>query len=184
MPRLFIAIALPDDVKTMLTHLRVDIAGAVWVKPPAMHLTLRFLGDQVEAARIPALKAALAAVQAAPFSLTLAGVGRFPPNPRKPARVLWVGVVAQPALHALYTQIEQAVVELGFPPDDHTFSAHITLARLKSDRRLREVDDFLAAHQSFRAPPFTVTQFTLYASTLSPHGPTYTPEAVFPLDTR
>ncbi len=182
MPRLFIAISLPDDLKMMLTHLRADIPGATWVKPPAMHLTLRFLGDQVEAARVPTLKMALAGLRAAPFDLTLQGVGRFPPNTRKPARVLWVGLAAQPALHALYRSIEQAVVGLGFPPDDHDFSAHITLARLKSDRVVREVDDFLAAHQSFSAPPFAVSQFTLYASTLSPQGPTYTPEAVFPLD--
>jgi RNA 2',3'-cyclic 3'-phosphodiesterase len=181
MPRLFIAIPLPDDVKAMLTHLRADIAGAAWVKPPAMHLTLRFLGDLVEAARVPTLKAALGEIKVAQFSLTLQGVGRFPPNARRPARVLWVGLATQPALNALYREIERVVVGLGFPPDDHDFSAHITLARLKSDRPLREVDEFLAAHQQFQAPPFLVTQYTLYASVLSPQGPNYTPERIFPL---
>lgn len=180
MPRLFVAIALPDALKETLTHLRADIPGAAWVKPPALHLTLRFLGD-VEAARVPALTTALNSLRAAPFSLALHGVGRFPLQARKPARVLWVGLAPQPALAALYGQIEQTVIRLGFPPDGHPFSGHITLARLKAERPLREVDDFLAAHWAFTATAFPVTEFTLYSSVLSPNGPAYTPEAVFPL---
>jgi 2'-5' RNA ligase len=179
--RLFIAIELPDAVKDQLTRLRADLTGATWVKRNAYHLTLRFLGDGIEAPKLEAVKSALAHVQAESFTVTLQGVGRFPPNPNKAARVLWVGMSAPPALKALAGQIERAVTGLGFPSDAHDFHPHITLARLKSFKPDTKVDQFLLAHQRFRSESISVTEFHLFSSVLSPQGPTYHGEATYPL---
>lgn len=178
MPRLFVAIELPDDVKQQLTRLRGDIPGATWVKPHAYHLTLRFLGDQIEAARVPAIVSALEAVQATPFDLVLQGVGRFPP--KGSARVLWVGLNAPPALMSLHRAVESALDTVGFPPESRPFSAHITLARLKQDAR-QQVDAFLSQYRQFRTEPIAVSSFHLIESTLTPQGPKYRHEATFNL---
>ena len=175
--RLFMAIELPDDLKDRLVGLKTAITAANWVKREGYHLTLSFLGE-VEAARVPAITAALTNVQSPPFMVTLGGVGRFPP--RGSARVLWVGIDHQPALMTLQQQVERALVPLGFPPEDRLFSAHITLARLKSDAR-REVEAFLEQHRAFRADPFPVSAFYLIESTLTPQGAHYRPAASFPL---
>lgn len=179
--RLFVAVELSEDVKQELVALKADIPGATWVKPAAMHLTLRFLGDDIDPVRLTPLITALAAVKAAPFTLALRGTGRFPPGSRRPARVLWVGIAEQPALAALHKAIEQAVAAVGFPPEDRDFSPHITLARLKSDGASPQVARFLEKHGAFRAAPFTAAEFHLFSSRLTPQGPHYRHEASFPL---
>lgn len=175
--RLFIAIELPDDLKDRLVRLKTPIPAANWVKRDGYHLTLSFLGE-VESARVPALTTALSSIQAPPFSVTLRGTGRFPP--KGAARVLWIGLEAQPALMTLHQQVERALVPLGFPPENRPFSAHITLARLKSDAR-REVEAFLDQHRAFHADPFPVSAFHLIESTLTPQGAHYRIEQSFPL---
>lgn len=175
--RLFVAVELPADVKDALTALETSIPGTTWVKPAALHLTLRFLGDQIDPIRLTPIKTALASVKAPSFSLALRGVGRFPPG-RRPARVLWVGMDDQPALLSLQASVERALGAVGFEPEERPFNPHITLARLKGEG---SVERFVEAHGGFRAEPFTVSEFVLMSSVLTPQGPKYRHEAQFPL---
>ncbi len=176
--RLFAAIHLPDAITAQLVALQTVIPTARWVSTDQMHLTLFFIGETEQEA---AVNTALAAVQAAPFPLTLAGVGRFPPGNRKPPRVLWVGIDSEPALHALQAQVTHALTGAGFTAEARAFNPHITLARLKAQHPLPEVERFLAQHQNLRLPTFAVEHFRLYASTLTPQGPVYTVRVTYPL---
>jgi 2'-5' RNA ligase len=179
--RLFIAIALPDEVKAQLAGLNTDLPGAVWVKPAALHLTLKFLGDGIDAARVPELTDSLSAVRGEPFMLALEGVGRFPPGERAPARVLWAGLAAPRELPRLATAVDQAMAALGFAPETRPFAPHLTLARLKDARPRAEVAAFLARHAGLRSAPFRVQAFALFSSQLTPQGAIYTRLAEFPL---
>ncbi|GAB4527158.1 MAG: RNA 2',3'-cyclic phosphodiesterase [Anaerolineae bacterium] len=181
MPRLFVAIDLPDDLKQRIARLQAEIPTARWVKPEHMHLTLRFIGDEVPTAKIAPINTALAAVEAAPFTLTIAGVGRFPPSLKKAPRVLWVGLEPQPALQALHAQIEAALEGAGFAPEGRSYNPHITLARLNLHKPTPAADAFLEEQASFNAGTFTAHQFTLYNSLLTPQGPRYTHEAIYPM---
>jgi 2'-5' RNA ligase len=180
MHRLFIAIDLPDDVKTALGKITSasGIDGAKWVKPPQMHLTLRFNGD-VDDVQRTAIQSALAQIQAPAFETRLEGIGQFPPK-GKP-RVLWVGMNAPPALTNLHRQISAAITALGLPPEDHPFSPHITLARFKTPPHAESVRQFFAKHAAFKTEPFPVQFFILFSSILAPQGPTYHKEGVYPL---
>lgn len=175
--RLFVAVEIPTPVKAQLVALATPIPDATWVKPQAIHLTLRFLGDGIDPIRLTPIKKALASVNAAPFTVTLHGVGRFPPG-KRPARVLWAGVAEQPALLTLQAAVEQALNVVGFEPEARPFSPHITLARLKGEG---SVAPFLQKHGAFRAEPFTASEFYLVSSVLTPQGPNYRYEAHFPL---
>jgi 2'-5' RNA ligase len=179
--RLFIAIELPDAVKDQLLKLRADISGATWVKRHGYHLTLRFLGDDIDATKLQPIKNALAGVTSEPFMMQLQGVGRFPPNPKQGARVLWVGISAPPVLSQLQAKIEHAVNRVGFPPEERDFHPHITLARLKSFKPEPKVEQFLQANQRFRTVPISVSEFHVISSVLSPQGPTYQTEATYSL---
>lgn len=181
MMRLFVAIDLPQRVKDQLGALKTDIPGARWVKPAQMHLTLRFIGDQVMEAHFQQIKTALATIEAEAFTLTLQGVGRFPPSPKKAARVLWVGISAQPRLDVLYQKVETAVRRIGFPEDDHDFNPHITLARVQSDKLSPAISSFLENNADFQSETIAVDQFYLYSSLLSPQGPSYKREAIISL---
>ena len=176
--RLFVAIDFPDAIKDQVSALKAEIPTARWVNRDQMHLTLFFIGDTE---RIQDVKEALAAVKAAPFNLTLSGVGRFPPGDRKPPRVLWVGINPQPALNDLQARVTKALTAIDFKAEDRPFSPHLTLARLKIERPSSEAAQFLAAHQSFQTEPISISAFTLYSSVLASDGARYNHEAVYPL---
>jgi 2'-5' RNA ligase len=178
MPRLFVAIDVPDAIKDQLLALCAGVPGAKWVQRAQLHLTLRFVGE-VESAKFQQIKAALGDVQSAPFSMTLRGVGQFPP--KRAARVLWVGVDAPPTLNQLQAQVETTLSRLDFPPEERPFSAHLTLARLKTAPPPSAVESYLSRHAAFQSESFPITEFILYSSILSPQGPTYRREAVYPL---
>ena len=180
MPRLFVAIELPPDVKESLVALKTHIPTARWLNPEQMHLTLRFLGE-VPDDRVETVKSTLETVQSPCFDLKLRGVGRFPPQKKKAPRVLWVGIVSQPTLMDLQEKIENELRLARFPPDNKAFHPHITLARLKVQKPVKQASNFLTAQARFRVSPFSVTRFVLVNSVLSAQGPTYTNEAVYNL---
>ena len=128
MPRLFVAIDLPAQLKIALTGFSRELPAARWVSPAELHLTLRFIGE-VDHERLSAIRSALSGISFAAFSLALRGVGHFPPG-RRP-RVLWVGMDPSQSLMLLQQELELALIEAGVTPDERRFSPHITLARLK-----------------------------------------------------
>ena len=180
--RLFVAVDLPDEVKDQLVALKTDLPDAVWVKRPALHLTLRFLGDRIDPIRVTPIQLALASIRADAFPLALSGTGRFPSGTRRPARVLWVGLSDQPALLALHAAVERALIPADFAPEDRPFSPHVTLARLKGDQPAPQIDRFLDRQRGFHSDPFTVSSFQLISSVLTPQGPDYRHEGTFRLN--
>jgi RNA 2',3'-cyclic 3'-phosphodiesterase len=178
MPRLFVAIDLPDDVKDQMGKICSGISGARWVRREQMHLTLRFIGE-VNDSQAEVIKPALVATKIAPFVMTLKGVGQFPSKGHP--RVLWVGVSAPPSLTELQQYIEKSLVKQGFAPEDKPFSAHITLARFKMSPSPESVRQYLARHADFKSDAIPVESFVLYSSLLAPQGPTYRREAIYPL---
>lgn len=182
MPRLFVAIEIPEEIKERITSLNTDIPTARWVKPEHMHVTVRFIGAAVPSERLGPIKGALSSVEMRPFDLTLRGVGRFPANPDDPPRVLWVGIEAQPALQELQLNVNRALAHIGIQPGTQPFHPHITLARLDGGRPIPEADDFLAAQSDFEGGTFTVAHYVLYDSRLSSRGPRYVPEATYALE--
>lgn len=175
MYRLFVAIDLPEEVKKEVAGISGGLPGARWVPGNQLHLTLRFIGE-VDAALFQAIKAALAGVKAGPFPLALRGIGHFPPG-RHP-RVLWVGLEGSGPLLELQQEVELALIGAGIPPEERSFSPHITLARLKET----PADKVLALEErqrEFATPAFPVGEFHLYSSIVTRGGAVHTREATY-----
>lgn len=177
MPRLFIAVDLPEEIRENLGAMSFGIPGAKWVAPEQLHLTVRFIGD-VDGALFRDIKEGLDAISFAPFSLQLKGVGYFPP--RGTPRVLWVGLEKSEPLQILKKKIDQALFRAGVEPDARKFSPHITLARLKNTP-VQKIANFLAGNGLFSQAPFQVEDFKLYSSILSPKGAYHKVERVYSL---
>ncbi|WP_026841364.1 RNA 2',3'-cyclic phosphodiesterase [Citrifermentans bremense] len=175
MPRLFVAIDLPEEIKASLSQLCCAVTGARWVATSQIHLTLRFIGD-VDPQTVSQIKKALSVVQFASFILRVAGVGHFPP--RGFPRVLWVGLEPHPELIALQQRIESALQQAGVLPEARPFSPHITLARLK-ETPPAAVAAFESLHRELAYPPFTAAEYILYSSVLTPKGAIHRKEEVF-----
>ncbi len=177
MIRLFVGLALPEDVRASLSGLCAGVPGARWVPPENLHLTLRFIGE-VPHDEADDIHDALMTVRTRRFELSLAGVNHFESGGQ--ARQLWVGVEKNPELEALHSRIESALVRMGRPPEGRRFKPHVTLARLK-DTPVGRLSGFLAAHSLYRAGPLAIDHFTLFSSYLKSSGPLYEPEAEYPL---
>ena len=183
--RLFIAVGIGDEVRAAvsqarariesgLQQLRTEPPRVVWVAPQALHLTLRFLGEQPDA-RVPEL---IAAVQApfpvAPFAVTWHGLGAFP-SPRHP-RAIWMGVGAGAReLGLLEREVSRRVGPL-LPGEDRDeaqpFHPHLTLARVKTEARRVDWPGLLSS-AAVADVTSRVTGVTLFRSRGLPGGTGY-----------
>ena len=173
MLRLFVGIALPPELKLVLSRLAGGLPGARWVDPGNYHVTLRFIGE-IDEGLASDLDAHLAGIRARRFTVTLTGIGSFN------ARNLFVGVERNADLAHLQETVESAVARSGIEPENRRFAPHVTLARLKGkpDAKLGQ---YLAEHALFRAAPFDVAQFQLVASYLTKSGSIYEDQAEYAL---
>lgn len=193
MIRTFVAVDLDTDLRKTLGWTQVQVKDRImpevlrlapdvriqWVRPDAVHLTLKFLGDIAEA-RVEEIHRALSAtVLARPrFSVEVKGLGVFP-DLRAP-RVLWVGLSGQPgqidSLVRLAEDVDVALHGLGFPRELKPFSPHLTLARIKE--RSRDVGKALAGSglltQMASLGSCVVHAVALMKSDLTPSGAIYT----------
>lgn len=176
--RLFVALALPDPVRSALVALTQTLRGVAWTPPAQLHLTLRFLGN-VPVDQIEPLATRLATLRVEPFLLPVEGLAVFPP--KRPPRVLWAGVGSgHPRLHQLRQRLDDTLLATGLDVDLRTFHPHVSLARC-TDGAASAVSHWLHAHREFAAPPFRVESFELYASELRPDGAVHTLRRSFPL---
>lgn len=158
-----------------LTWLQGGIPGARWEAEEKLHLTLRYLGD-VDGGTMRRVIDVLATFEGSgALSLTLRGVGTFPP--RGAPRSLWVGVEDPEPLVQLHGRLEHRLRAIeGVAPDPRKFAPHLTLARLK-DAPAAKVAAFLTQHALLALPPFPVEQLWLMSTVRAPSGSSYRVEA-------
>ena len=163
MPRLFVAIAMPEEVADALDALYRGFPDGRWTDLDDLHLTLRFIGE-VDHSTFYDIGELLTGISLPPFELELKGIGQFPP--RGPLRQLWAGVSSSPELDRLRRRVEQCVSEAGVPPERRRFVPHVTLARFRQPPSEPRLVSYLQRHALFRLPPFPVDRFGLYSSIL------------------
>lgn len=143
--------------------------GVRWVRPEALHVTLRFLGN-IETERIPPLLRAVREQTADlhPFRIQLGGARPFP-SPRRPRVVVLELAPAEP-LAELAEAVERGVVAAGFAPETRSFRAHLTLGRVRGRR-------FPSATATAvpEASACDVEETVLFRSDLHRSGARYTP---------
>jgi 2'-5' RNA ligase len=168
MHRLFVAIRPPAAIRATLLGAMGGISGARWQSDDQLHLTLRFIGE-VDRHRAGDIHAALGAIHQAPFELALSGIGTFERRGR--ADAVWAGVAPHEPLKSLHKKVDAALARVGVPPDERAYLPHITLARLK--RSSGPVGNLLEQSGGLSSPLFTVADFALFESTLTPDGAVY-----------
>ncbi len=184
--RTFLAIEIPREIldrfERMPYRLGRSMTGVIrWAKPESIHLTLKFFGNITER-DIRSIRDALEPKARAlgPVDLSIGTLGVFP-NLNRP-RVLWVGVTkGMQELAALQAQVETALEAVGFAREERPFRPHLTIGRMKGERRIDGLDKAVEEHRDFAAGSFTAKEMVLFRSDLKPAGPVYTPLATFNL---
>jgi len=186
--RLFVALDIDDAIRgriaRFLDGVREFAPDARWVQPESLHVTLKFIGEKSED-DVGKIKRGLATIAADSFELGFGGYGFFP-DARAP-RVFWVGSEGASKLASLAATVDETLVQLGIPKEEHTFNAHLTLARggggsgspraRKGDgpnRRFQHLQEKLGALPAPEFGSMMAEEFFLYQSQLSPGGSKYT----------
>ena len=176
--RSFIAIELPSNLKEALIEIqkkiRNDIPKARFVKPAAMHLTLKFLGD-VNPETLNRISNNFQSWihEFKPYSLYPSSLGVFPNHRR--ARVLWTGFRDIITDHfRLVETIETELCKLGFPKEKNTHTPHLTLARFSDPGDAISIDRILEMNGILKFPELPVRNIYIYKSDLRPTGAVYT----------
>jgi 2'-5' RNA ligase len=183
--RLFVALEIPEETRealgALIARLRVKCGSAKWVRPEAMHVTLKFIGHTGDENLGP-IRDALAAIrETQQGEMRFRGLGFFP-NARRP-RVLWCGVEASPNVGPLAAAIDHALTPLGIPSETRAFTPHLTLARFnshdlhqrgKQPAGLAEIVGEVRESAAKEFGTLRAEEFYLFESKLRPSGAEYT----------
>lgn len=178
MIRSFVALALPDAVRTEFMILGHGLPVPRPVPAENLHLTLVFLGEIVETV-LEDVHMALGAIRAPAVPVRFGRLDLF--GGAKP-RVVYAAVAEDPALVHLQAKVETAARRAGLAIPARRFVPHVTLATLPErgldlDRLARTV----AGRPGPVAPPFVAEDFRLFRSHLGSDGPIYEELARYPL---
>ena len=192
--RLFVAIDIDDNIRSRIARfldgVREFAPDVRWVRPESLHVTLKFIGEKSDD-EVETLKRALATIAADSFELGFRGYGFFP-GARAP-RVFRIGSEGGSKLTSLAATVDETLAQLGIPKEEHTFNAHLTLARGGGgsgsrrrngggrDHSFQRLQEKLAALAAPEFGTMTAREFFLYQSKLSPSGSKYTKLAGFGL---
>lgn len=162
-------------VQDIQGRLRSTNADLNFVDPSQAHFTIKFLGDTSEE-QIPYLKEILedTAEKFDPFKIHLKDTGVFPD--REYISVVWIGAEeGGETLRRIHEMVEEEVVNRGLAEEEnHEFTPHVTIARMKSGRGKTEVHKFLDKTDRVDIGEFTVGDLRLKESKLQSDGPVYT----------
>lgn len=172
--RAFIALELPEEIKTEISKIQWDLkkAGvqARWVNPEIAHLTLAFLGS-ITPNKIESIGNILeaAASQIKPVQIHLLKIGCFP-SPSK-ARIIFVELGGELGkLNALAIKIRKQLKKEKIYFDKKPFVNHITLGRIKKRQDLTQ----LIKKTKIKKVKFVASEVSLTKSILTESGPIYT----------
>jgi 2'-5' RNA ligase len=179
--RVFIAIDINEKIRKALGDLQRQLAGKAnidrsdvkWVRPDAIHLTLNFLGeiDDGKANEVCDIVKDVSAKHKC-FEVNVETVGCFG---GRSARVIWVGAgEGNENLKRLQKELEQALMQAGWPKEEREFTGHLTLCRVKNPKAGIKLAQTAEQYKDFKAGVVSADSVNVYKSELTPTGPIYT----------
>lgn len=179
--RCFIAINIDEQIRKSLDTLQSELRGKAevrkgdvkWVRPEAMHLTLKFLGEirDEQAVEVCNITKEVANRHKS-FDLDVETVGCFG---GRSARVLWIGAGQNcDELLQLQEDLERQLESAGWPREARKFSAHLTLCRIRNAKAGFKLAQMVKEYENLHLGSMPADSVTVYQSELTPQGPIYT----------
>ncbi len=179
MPRLFIALPVPEDISDALAGLQSGVPDARWVALENLHVTLCFAGE-VQGGVMRDLAEELSDIAGPRFPIAIAGVEQF--SSGKQPRALVALVEKSDRLDWLHQKVSTVARNCGIEIERRKFRPHVTLARFPNGAETgHHIAQFMASFSTFRAGPWLADHFALYSSRYGGGGRVYTEEAAYDL---
>jgi len=171
----FIAIDIEAFPKTVdfVNEVRNSGANIKAVELKNIHITLKFLGetnenliDEIE----KIIKDSIEGIE--PFEIELKGAGVFPNL--NYMKVMWIGIEHGEKIGEISKKIDEQVSKLGFEREKRKFSAHLTIARIKSAKNKEKLQQIIEKYREAEFGKMKVESIKIKKSDLTPKGPIYT----------
>jgi 2'-5' RNA ligase len=147
MPRLFVALPVPDDIADELIPLQSGVPDARWVPAENFHVTLCFAGD-VQGGTMRDLEEELSDIAASRFPIGIAGVEQF--SSGKQPHALVALVERNDRLDWLQQKVSAVARNCGIEIERRKFRPHVTLARFPNGAETgHHIAQFMAATRPF-----------------------------------
>jgi 2'-5' RNA ligase len=171
----FIAIDIEPFPKIVdfVNQIKESGASVKTVELKNIHITLKFLGntDEDHIEKIEnIIKDSLEGIE--PFGIDLKGAGVFPNM--NYMKVMWIGIEPIDLLASIAKKIDENLSKLGFEKEKRPFSAHLTIARIKSAKNKEKLKQIMEKYQEIDFGSINVESIKLKKSDLTPKGPIYT----------
>jgi len=183
--RTFVAIMLDGSLHRTLTEVVERFASSKasvkWVAPENTHVTLKFLGN-VDEERLTEVYEACerAADGIGPIDLEMKAVGCFPGMKRP--RVVWLGIEkGEEHVRELQQRVESELERMGFAREERTFTAHLTIGRVKGRKGISNLCRLLEEERNVFIGLMRAEKISIMKSKTLPTGPIYTELKAIPL---
>ena len=180
MPRLFVALPVPEEIADDLVALQSGVPDARWVPPENFHVTLCFAGE-VQGGVLRDLEEELSDIAGPPFPVAIAGVEQFSSG-KQPRALVATRREERPARLAAAEGLDRGAQlrHRGRAPQVPP-ARHAGALRQRRGDRASHLAQFMASHSTFRAGPWIADHFALYSSRSGRRGSIYTEEAAYGL---
>lgn len=151
--RVFVAIALTEDVRTVLEDIQFDLMEMLpekalnWTRPETMHLTLNFLGDGNRPEQVAAVCDQLDRIAKGrkPFQLRMGPLGCFPR--RRNPKVIYTGLQGgTKQLYDLKEALDSSLAKIGYEPEARKYTPHLTLGRVRKPDQVQKAQLPFGSH--------------------------------------
>jgi 2'-5' RNA ligase len=169
--RAFVALELSDpkvleSIVNFQRELSATGADLKTVERENLHFTVKFLGE-IASSQAREVDERLKRLHLDGADVEVKGVGAFPNISRPNVRHIAQGAIA--ALEGIGER------------DERPFTAHATLARVRSVRGISELTSVLRSNSTRSFGEVRLAELKLKSSVLGPRGPTYADIGVYPL---
>ncbi len=174
MTRLFVALDIPEEIKTKIISIRnsavPDPLNYKWEKPEKLHLTLKFIGE-IENNLVEEIKSELDFISGYnPLQCSFTKFGFF--FSRGKPVILWLDLRINPEIFDLVQELNNKLIKFGIESEKRKFKPHLTLLRIK-----KNVDEnFINSYENCKLPEteFSTDSVSLIKSELHSISSRYT----------
>lgn len=182
--RTFIALDTPDIVRRALIELQSKLkeaeADVKWEPKEKLHATIKFIGNVEENNLSPVTKTIEECLKNVPkFEVRYSRLGCFPSSYQP--RVIWIGCENTDGMLArIKESLDHVLLAHGFKKEERDFHPHVTLGRVKSSRRIKNLIPLLQS-VNFQPNSTICHEILLMKSVLKSQGSEYSTIRSFPL---
>jgi len=173
MIRLFVALLIPDEVKSIVfdhcNSITENSSEYRWEEKEKIHLTLKFIGEVKEELLSKIINEIEFVGNFFSFNCSISKFGFF--YKFNEAKILWCNLDTDDSIISLVDELNLRLKKFNIEPETRKFKGHLTLMRIK--RKVSE--DFIRTVKEYKFSPvkFIANEIALVQSVLKPTGSEY-----------